>query len=166
MTAPAQDDIDMFVKAAGNGDADAVRSFIDRYPACVDLLSKWGMCALVDAAWNGEVKIVEFLLSRGANIDIVNNDGHTPLMAAAIGGEASVARLLLERGARADLHDKRGRTARMLAEEWHNAAVLDMIDTYVTVSEANAKAAAHAKVIEDALRRRKSTPSFGKGPKK
>ncbi|KKO97683.1 hypothetical protein THAR02_10212 [Trichoderma harzianum] len=61
-----------------------------------------GKKALHYAAENGHIRIVELLLSLGAEKDPVYQNGQTPLALAAQNGEAEIVRLLLSNGAKAD----------------------------------------------------------------
>ncbi|PNP54124.1 hypothetical protein THARTR1_05331 [Trichoderma harzianum] len=69
-----------------------------------------GKKALHYAAENGHVRIVELLLSLGAERDPVYQNGQTPLTLAAQHGEAEIVRLLLDNGAKAGAEKPFGRT--------------------------------------------------------
>ena len=59
-----------------------------------------GYTALVQAAQQGFVEVVRFLVEEGkADVDKVDHRGATPLMMACINGREAVVRLLLEKGA-------------------------------------------------------------------
>ena len=59
--------------------------------------------ALVEAARNGAIRSVEYLLDAGVKVNARGSCRHTPLIAAAGSGSAEVVRLLLERAAKVDL---------------------------------------------------------------
>jgi serine/threonine protein kinase len=66
---------------------------------------------LFEAARIGDARLVEALLSRGANVNARSRSGSTPLTEAAIYGRVDLARLLLDRGAAIDAANNDGRTA-------------------------------------------------------
>lgn len=90
--------------AVRRGDRDLVRTMLDHH-APVDFASKDGTSALsiaIDAAGDAEAsaRIVELLVSRGANVNRRLPDGRTPLFAAAEVGSLRVVLFLLAKGAR------------------------------------------------------------------
>jgi ankyrin repeat protein len=82
------------------------------------------------AAYQGNARVVRFLIHRGARVNADAHDGgayiNTPLMMAAIQGHEAVARLLLEAGADADVRIHGGHTAAELAAK-HNHAFLSRV---------------------------------------
>ncbi|GAA4344076.1 ankyrin repeat domain-containing protein [Flaviaesturariibacter amylovorans] len=70
---------------------------------------------VVRAARAGDVKKLERLLARGADINEQDIDGNTPLMAALLAWQYAAAHLLLARGADVALRDREGHTALMWA---------------------------------------------------
>ena len=54
--------------------------------------------SLYSAAFNGDARKVEELLSQGARVDARDDQGFTPLLAAAQRGHTEVCKLLLETG--------------------------------------------------------------------
>ncbi len=54
---------------------------------------------LVEAAQKGDLKRVQDLLNKGADVETKNSDGITPLMAAAFNNHLEIMKLLLEREA-------------------------------------------------------------------
>jgi ankyrin repeat protein len=67
--------------------------------------------ALVQAAAKGDIKIVEHLLSEGADIEAEAFDGWTPLTIAASEGQRAVVEHLIQHGALVDGRDAAGNTA-------------------------------------------------------
>lgn len=85
-----------------------------------------------------QLRMAEFLISRGADVDATNLDGETALLAAAVEGDLELVRLLRRRGADPNIKTARGDTAidrirqiirnRMEAEdESHYAMILDLL---------------------------------------
>lgn len=60
---------------------------------------------LIEAAKNGETKIIESLLAQGAEVNAKNNLGWTPLMFATVNGYADSVRSLLQAGADLNVKD-------------------------------------------------------------
>jgi ankyrin repeat protein len=100
-----EDDAALPVLAAvRRGDRDYLRALLDA-GAPVDAHFKDGSCALAEAIGNTannaeQQRIVELLVTRGANVNRRFPDGRTPLFAAAEAGEIRVINFLLDRGAR------------------------------------------------------------------
>ncbi len=70
-----------------------------------------GTAALMLAAENGSLPLVELLLARGADVHAQNRQGETALIFAAESGRADVAQRLLTAGARVDTQSASGWTA-------------------------------------------------------
>lgn len=66
---------------------------------------KKGPSVLHEAAKTGLVKVVDYLLKKGADVNAVNSSGLTPLAMAATGDQLEVATLLLASGADVKLGD-------------------------------------------------------------
>jgi len=81
-----------------------------RYPHDLTLLM-WASGADEKVPEIEAIKVVAYLLDRGAQIDARDVRGRTALMIAAEGGRAEVAALLLGRGADPSLKDKAGKRA-------------------------------------------------------
>ena len=73
---------------------------------------------LIEAAGAGDLKGIETLLERGANINGKALDDWTPLTRAADAGQLEVVRLLIEKGAKVNL--KRGDLTPVYFAAWHN----------------------------------------------
>ncbi|MCI0615549.1 ankyrin repeat domain-containing protein [bacterium] len=71
---------------------------------------------LVKACEQKDIKIVDDLLSKGANPKVVDKaSGHTPLIAASLAGSIEIVRSLLKAGADVDQVDHNGENALMVA---------------------------------------------------
>lgn len=86
---------------------------------------------LAYAAYQGNERVVRFLLERGANVDSGAQGGgsyiNTPLMMAAIQGHESVARMLLRAGANADIRVFGGHTAAEFAAKYSHAGLAQLL---------------------------------------
>jgi len=65
----------------------------------------------------GQVEVIEYLLSKGANIEAKDNFGITPLLAAVYEGHENAVKTLLQRGARRDVKGPDGLTPLEAAEK-------------------------------------------------
>jgi ankyrin repeat protein len=70
-----------------------------------------GGTPLIEAARNGQVETIEFLLRKGALIELQNKDGETALVLAAKAGKAGAVNMLLKAGANQGHKDMGGKTA-------------------------------------------------------
>ncbi|MGZ8229285.1 MAG: ankyrin repeat domain-containing protein [Burkholderiales bacterium] len=87
--------------------------------------------ALSYAAYQGNERVVRFLIEKGARVNADARNGgsyvNTPLMMAAIQGHESVVRLLLRAGADADVRIYGGHTAAELAAKYRHAALSQLL---------------------------------------
>jgi ankyrin repeat protein len=86
-------------KAAQNGDLEAVKSILERDPGQIEALNANKSTPLIVAASQGHIRVIAFLLDKGADIQAVNAWGGTALLAAIVGGHSEAANLLIEKGA-------------------------------------------------------------------
>ena len=87
--------------------------------------------ALAYAAYQGHLRIVRYLIERGARVDADAEDGiayvNTPLMMAAIQGHRDTAMWLLRAGANPRTRIQQGHTAFELAQKNNHANVLSLL---------------------------------------
>lgn len=74
-----------------------------------------GSTALILAAAEGNLEIVEILLAAGANVNERNDGGFTALMAATGASNVEIMRVLLNSGADVNSYSKEGQTALSIA---------------------------------------------------
>ena len=90
----------------------------------VDATDSTGKTALHEAAENGRLEAVQYLLQRGASVDVPNKYKNTALHDAAANGHAAVARELALHGADPRLTNEYGMTPLQAAELLgHGAAI-------------------------------------------
>ena len=86
---------------------------------------------LAYAAYQGNERVVRYLIERRANVDSGAYGGgtyiNTPLMMAAIQGHESIVRILLRAGANADVRVYGGHTAAELAAKYNHAALAQLL---------------------------------------
>jgi len=97
-------------KAAAEGDLVKVKALVEKDPELVKARDEEESTPLHGAAAAGHLDIVEYLLSKGADIDARNNANQNPLFYAAYNGKAAIVNLLLDKGADFKDRDRYGRT--------------------------------------------------------
>ena len=86
-----------------------------------------GETALFEAVRTGNVKLVDALLARGANVNTKSRGGFTPLSIAVNDGRVDFAALLLDRGADVNAADNDGRTPLMAASMRGNLPMVQLL---------------------------------------
>jgi uncharacterized protein len=109
MLLAAEPELDVF-DAASVGRVERVRGLLDADPSGLHAWSSDGFTALHLAAFFGYPRVVELLLSRGAQVNAVarNPMKVQPLHSAAAGRHGEVARLLVEAGADVNARQDKG----------------------------------------------------------
>jgi cytohesin len=101
-----------FWSAIATGDLTAVENLTVATPKLIEEKNDRGCVPILVAARNGQSKILQWLITKGATVDSrCTLDGYedaTPLHAAALTPDPSTTRLLLERGADLHLQARRG----------------------------------------------------------
>lgn len=106
----------------------------------LEALNTEGRTALHLAAKYGHLKMVEFLLEKGAKPDAQGYDGQTPLHLAAEAGEFQVVAALLAQGASANLQDSVGNSALHLgALAGSEEVVAELLKHEAAVGQRNGK---------------------------
>jgi len=87
------------MKAAQSGDLDKVKEFVLKNPELVNTKGGKNETLLLKAVESGNLELVEFLLSKGADVNACDKGGDTPLHKASALGHQAMAKLLIDRGA-------------------------------------------------------------------
>lgn len=99
-----------FHDALKSGSIAAVKYHLAQGADVNAIMQEAGWTPLTLAAAMGHLRLVKFLLSRGADIDGQSARGWTPLYAAATSARPKIARLLLGRGAEVNVRTHEGTT--------------------------------------------------------
>lgn len=82
---------------------------------------------LISAAAEGNTKLVETLLEKGANIEARANDDWTALTIAAREGHIETVELLLKKGAKVNATEGGGHTALFWADKYHHKDIVELL---------------------------------------
>ena len=78
------------------------------------------------AAENGNIEIIEVLVSQGCHVDSRDKDGVTPLMLSALNDEPSAFQLLLQNSADPCLKDNNGSSLLHFATQGQNTSIINL----------------------------------------
>jgi len=109
--------------AAKNGDITQVKSLIKANPAIINSIDNKGFTPLHIAITKNQIKIVEYLITAGANVNIKNKNGLSPLFTALDRGKNKIAILLIENGADIYIKGYQNRTLLHMAARGNNVTV-------------------------------------------
>jgi ankyrin repeat protein len=101
--------------AARHGDLGQVQRLVGQDPGLLDARGDGGGTPLMNASCEGHVKVMQWLLNKGASINERDDGDGTALWLACIGGNAHAVRLLLEGGADPSIAPPFGATCLMIA---------------------------------------------------
>ncbi len=122
-------------KAAAEGDLAKVQALVENNPDLAKARDEKESSPLHGAAAAGHIEIVEYLLSKGADIDARNNANQNPLLYAAYNGKTPVVKLLLEKGADFKELDRYGRTVlHYPAREGHKDVVEILVNKGMNIT--------------------------------
>jgi uncharacterized protein len=108
-----------FLNSVHRGELYAVTSYLNQNPHAVNQPEKLtGWTALILAARNGDNKMIDLLLARGAKMDEKDKSGFTAMLAAAHNGKFDTAAKLVNRGADITVRDKTCRDAASYADQF------------------------------------------------
>jgi len=85
--------------AVGEGQISVVKKLLDKDPSLVNLQNENDVTPLQLAVANGDKKMVELLVEKGADINIQMDKGATALHAASFEGDKEIVELLIEKEA-------------------------------------------------------------------
>jgi len=92
-----------------NGDYDSITKHIDSHPSILNQLIK-GRTYLHYACDYGQIAIIEFLLTKGADINIPDKYNITPLLAAIWENHVACVNLLIRKGANVNVKAPDGKS--------------------------------------------------------
>jgi len=115
--------------AAAEGDLATVKSILNKNCMALNQRDFGGSTPLIMASMHGQKQVVDYLLSKGADVNARDNNGRTAIFWAAQNGEAAIVQLLIQKGASAKDRDLLGWTP------LHGAAMLGQTDMVPLLTE-------------------------------
>ncbi len=98
--------------------------------ADINIISKdRGYTPVMDAVWRKNLKMVDILIKKGANLNVMSSDGQSILVLAVGNGNSLIVKLLLENGADPDVKDSMGMSARGYAKLFRNEELMKLMET-------------------------------------
>ncbi len=97
-------------QAAKEGDLAKVKALLEKNTDLINAKNENGQTPLHIAASGGQLAVVEFLISQGADINLRQNNGATALHFACFGGHRDVVEWLIDNGADVNSKDNNGLT--------------------------------------------------------
>ncbi len=91
--------------------------------------------ALMVASREGDFRLAEWLIERGANVNAKTPDGHTALMYASYNRFPEIVKLLINRGARVNLKTIQGHTAISEVLESDKKVIIEMLQNALAVED-------------------------------
>lgn len=125
-------EIEKFLRSAKSQDLNGCEQQLAENPSLLNACEAGGFTALHFAAFNGDIQLIQFLLSKGAEVDVENFDGNTPLAMAVKGHQLKAIRELVSGGASLEKSTTLGSTA------IHHAASMGFIDCMLLLKELGA----------------------------
>lgn len=116
--------------AAGEGDLESVQMLLKADPATLNSPDANGRTALMYAAGMGRLAVVEYLLTKGADVNKVDGEQRTALHWAAYFDQRTVINLLLKNKAGTALKDKYGDTPAALARKQQKSDAAQLLDDF------------------------------------
>ncbi|MDD2565688.1 MAG: ankyrin repeat domain-containing protein [Candidatus Gracilibacteria bacterium] len=98
----------------------------------IHCLDKLGNKAVFSALSDSNPKILEYLISQGADVNAYSSYGITPLMYAVILHNIDGMKLLLSAGAKISKNDNKGKTVYHYIEKDKDNKILKLLDSYKT----------------------------------
>ena len=92
-------------KAAWGNLPELAKLLLNEYGMDIDIKDHAGRTALHVAAYQGNTRILKYLLEHAANVNAVDNEGRTPIFSGAYDGNLKTVKLLCEYGAKLHLKD-------------------------------------------------------------
>ncbi len=101
-----------------------LKSFISK---SVNDKDKYGNTPLHDASDNGYKEVVEFLISKGADVNAKSNNGGTPLLRASQNGHKEVVEFLISKGADVNAKSDTGNTPLILSSDHGHKEIVEFL---------------------------------------
>src|SRR5829696_8162858 len=128
--------------------------------AHVNARNKYGMTALMRAAYHGHVRMVRALLEHGADPNLTRNDKFTALALAAFFGHTEIVRILIEHGAKTEVVTRCNTSAHMWARARTFSEAARCLESHSRTPARAVAPAAVAPAITPAVKTLKEPPEI------
>lgn len=115
-----------FYNIARRGTVEEAKVLVAQNPEIINTPNEYGFSPLILACYNGNIKMVYFLIEQKAVINYISQEG-TALMGATVKGNEQLVALLLENGADTNLTNQDGITALMYAVQFKNPKIIKLL---------------------------------------
>ena len=92
-------------KAAWGNLPESAELLLDQYNMDINIKDYAGRTALHVAAYQGNTKVLKYLLERSTDVNVIDNEGKTPIFSGAYDGNMKTVKMLCEYGANLLLRD-------------------------------------------------------------
>ena len=110
-----------------DGDAEEFAECLSQTPECLKEVNKNGWTPLHQAAFSGQLAMLNTLLEKGLDVNAVCKDGDTPVHYAACQGERECVEALAAAGADLTIKDHDGRDSYKVAHKSVKRLIKDLI---------------------------------------
>ncbi len=150
--------ISEFHWAIQSGELNKVKQLLSADSSLAKTKDSLGRPPLQNPCWDGNIEMVELLLSYGADVNAQNRDNVTPLHSATSKGDPRVIKLLLEHGAEVNAKTKNSSTPLHIAAEFRfiDTNVADLLLRYG--ADVNAKDSEGKTPLDVAIKSREESP--------
>lgn len=148
-------DVVKLLNASADGDIEIVRKLVQRDGLNVNGQGALNRTALHQAAMNGKLEVVMYLLERGANKNAVGNSGETALHLAVLNGHRAVVEYLLDEGADFTIANSMGKRPVDLARK---REMREMLENAMSGKLPKSAEEEKKKVEDEKKQRREFTP--------
>ncbi|CAJ0948280.1 unnamed protein product, partial [Mesorhabditis belari] len=130
--------------AAETMDIETFTSIYEQDPALIDSQDAYGYTPLMIAVMSGRTEVVEYLVTKGANLRHVDKEGHSAVHWAVVCGQLETLTLILEKGADPAVPDL------MKAHPLHYATAAEEIshDTAISILHTLLRKGAHVNCVD------------------
>uniref|UniRef100_A0A914V0Q2 Uncharacterized protein n=1 Tax=Plectus sambesii TaxID=2011161 RepID=A0A914V0Q2_9BILA len=124
-------------RASGQGHVDVVARLLNEDESRLNGKDAKGFTCLHHAATRARIKVIDLLLSRGADINVVDNEGNTPLHLASEKSKQEVVKHLLVNGADGNIRNNKQWAAIHVATLHNNADIIKELAQFPKLVDVN-----------------------------
>ncbi|MDG1436506.1 MAG: ankyrin repeat domain-containing protein [Rickettsiaceae bacterium] len=116
------------IKAIEVGNLKQIKAFVKEDPGIVNAINRHADSCLLIAVANKQIKVVNYLIDKGAKLGVVGQDDFSPLMLAVSVGSFDIVKILTDSGAQINFYNNSyGVTALMLASSLNDALIVKFL---------------------------------------